>query len=78
VGVSLLGVSENSFLTPVMLGVASGLVVGKLVGVIGACFAAIKWVGQKCPEIPSHFVGVAFLCGIGFNMSLFIALLAAP
>jgi NhaA family Na+:H+ antiporter len=60
------------------LGVAAGLVVGKLVGVFGASVLAIR---LKLADMPanagwSHLVGISLLCGVGFTMSLFIGLLA--
>jgi len=62
----------------VMVGVTLGLVVGKLIGIAGA-----TWIGWKLGlgKLPQgcrflHIVGVAFLGGIGFTMSIFIAELA--
>ena len=55
-----------------------GLVVGKLVGVLGTSALAIRLGLADLPVRAgwSHMVGVALLCGIGFTMSLFIGLLA--
>lgn len=77
-GVSFAGVSLSVFTEPLTLGVASGLVFGKLVGVLGTTAVLVK---LRLADLPAHaswgqMVGVAFLCGIGFTMSLFIALLA--
>jgi len=79
-GVSLAGASFSNLVEPLTLGVAAGLVVGKLVGVFGASALAI---GLKFAELPRnagwiHMLGIALLCGIGFTMSLFIGLLAFP
>lgn len=79
-GVSLAGLSPGILLEPVTLGIAAGLVVGKIFGVLGSSAIAI-WLGWA--ELPrnshwSHMLGVAALCGIGFTMSLFIGLLAFP
>lgn len=77
-GVSFAGVSLSVLVEPLTLGVASGLVFGKLVGVLGTTTLLVK---LRLADLPAHaswgqMVGVAFLCGIGFTMSLFIALLA--
>lgn len=79
-GVSLSGLSPAILFEPVTLGIAAGLVAGKIVGVLGSSAIAI-WLGWA--ETPrsshwSHMLGVATLCGIGFTMSLFIGLLAFP
>jgi Na+:H+ antiporter, NhaA family len=79
-GVSLAGLDARAVLGPAPLGVAAGLFFGKQVGVFGACVLAAK---LKLAERPSgatwpQVYGVALLCGIGFTMSLFIALLAFP
>ncbi|MEW5864606.1 MAG: Na+/H+ antiporter NhaA [Pseudomonadota bacterium] len=77
-GVSLAGVSVESFLEPVALGIAAGLVAGKVLGVFGASFLVIR---SGLAPMPSgadwgSLLGTAFLCGIGFTMSLFIGGLA--
>ncbi len=65
---------------PLTIGVALGLLLGKLVGVFGASALAIRLGLATLPFRASwlHMVGVALLCGVGFTMSLFIALLAFP
>jgi NhaA family Na+:H+ antiporter len=77
-GVSLEGVSLASLLEPVPLGIAAGLVLGKLAGVFVASFAMIRLGGASLPEGAGWggLFGVSLLCGIGFTMSLFIAGLA--
>ncbi len=62
----------------VALGVAVGLVVGKLVGVTGASWCAVKARVAAFPEGLRwrHLVGAGCLAGIGFTMSLFITELA--
>ncbi|MBX3529802.1 MAG: Na+/H+ antiporter NhaA [Rhizobiaceae bacterium] len=79
-GVSLEGVGLEALTSPLTLGVAGGLVVGKLVGVYGTVRLAIGmgWAPAPFAAAPSHILGVALLCGIGFTMSLFIGLLAFP
>jgi Na+:H+ antiporter, NhaA family len=79
-GVTFVGLSAGAFTAPVTLGVALGLFVGKLVGVVGASLLAIRF---GLADMPAHasktqLIGVGLLCGIGFTMSLFITLLAFP
>ena len=74
-----LGAGALGLLTdPVALGVMVGLVVGKPLGVLTLAFLSVK-VGLAV--LPSgvtwkHVLGVSFLPGIGFTMSIFIANLA--
>ncbi len=77
-GVSLGGLSAASLIEPLTLGVAAGLVVGKLVGVFGSSVLAIRWGVADLPVNAGwlHMIGISLLCGIGFTMSLFIGLLA--
>jgi len=78
-GISFTGLSPQSLLHPVPLGIAAGLLIGKQVGVLGFAWLAIKLGLGKLPEgtgwMPLY--GIAALCGIGFTMSLFISSLAA-
>ena len=64
--------------TPVTLGIALGLFAGKVLGVTGASWLAIKTrIAHLPPGIDWHaMVGIGFLCGVGFTMSLFIGTLA--
>lgn len=77
-GVSLAGLSAAALVEPLTLGVAAGLVVGKLVGVFGSSALAIRFGFADLPVNAGwlHMLGVSLLCGIGFTMSLFIGLLA--
>jgi NhaA family Na+:H+ antiporter len=79
-GVSLAGFDAGALIDPLTLGVAGGLVVGKVIGVYGTAIATVKlgWAAAPVGAAPLHVLGVALLCGIGFTMSLFIGLLAFP
>jgi len=60
---------------PVTLGVVSGLVLGKFLGIAGASWLALKLGIAQLPVQTrfSQIAGVALLAGIGFTMSIFIA-----
>lgn len=70
--------SSTAVLNPVTLGVIGGLVVGKLIGIVGATWIGWKLGWGKLPKAANfqHIIGVALLAGIGFTMSIFIAELA--
>lgn len=77
-GVSLSGVTLESFTHPVPMGIAAGLLAGKAVGVFGLTWLAIKIGIAKLPAGSNwgQVLGVSILCGIGFTMSLFVGSLA--
>ncbi len=77
-GVSFAGVTLAVLTEPLTLGVAAGLVLGKLVGVFGAVVLMVRTGLADLPAAASwaQVLGVSLLCGIGFTMSLFIGLLA--
>ena len=77
-GVSLSGITLSTLLSPVSLGAASGLFLGKQIGVFLSVWTAVKFDLADCPEDATwaQIYGVSLLCGIGFTMSLFIGLLA--
>ena len=60
------------------LGISLGLVIGKPVGIFLLSFLAVKFGICKLPEDLNWkaIIGVGFLGGIGFTMSIFITLLA--
>ncbi len=69
---------SQTLLEPVTLGVIAGLIIGKIVGIFGISYLAIK---AKIAQLPkqssmSQIFGVAALGGIGFTMSIFVADLA--
>jgi len=78
-GIDLLAVSWRDALTHnVTLGVVSGLVVGKFAGISLFSWAAVRLGVARLPAGVGwrHVLGAAWLAGIGFTMSLFIAQLA--
>jgi NhaA family Na+:H+ antiporter len=77
-GIPFDGISLDSFLHPVPLGIAAGLFFGNQVGVLGFSWIAIKLGISQLPQEVKwiQLYGVALLCGIGFTMSLFVASLA--
>jgi Na+:H+ antiporter, NhaA family len=60
------------------LGVIAGLVIGKMVGIVGATFLVVHLSSARLPRQLNwrYMVGVGLLAGIGFTMSIFIAELA--
>jgi NhaA family Na+:H+ antiporter len=64
--------------SPAAWGVLLGLVMGKPLGILGACWIAIKLKIARLPQTVSwsHLAGVGALAGIGFTVSLFISSLA--
>ena len=77
-GVALGGGVGALITDTVALGVMLGLVVGKPVGVMLLAFVAVKAGLAALPRGVTwkHVLGVSFLTGIGFTMSIFIANLA--
>ncbi len=68
----------SSILNPISIGVAMGLVIGKLIGISLFTWLMVKVGIGKLPEGANwrHIFGVSLLGGIGFTMSLFISGLA--
>jgi NhaA family Na+:H+ antiporter len=60
---------------PVSAGIALGLVVGKLIGIAGFSWVAVRLGLTSLPHGLNfkHIVGVGLMAGIGFTMSIFIA-----
>ncbi len=77
-GVSLEGISFNSFLAPVPLGILLGLFIGKQLGVFVFSYTSIKLGIAQMPNKANWITlyGVGILTGIGFTMSLFVGNLA--
>jgi NhaA family Na+:H+ antiporter len=67
----------DSLRHPVGLGIIAGLVVGKFIGISGACWLGLHY---KIGSLPrgvniQHVIGASLIAGIGFTMSTFIATL---
>lgn len=77
-GLSLSGVTLESFTHHVPMGIAIGLLLGKTLGVFGLTWLAVKIGIAALPQGANwgQVLGVAILCGIGFTMSLFVGSLA--
>ena len=75
----IIGSDFNSIISQnYSIGIALGLIIGKPLGIIAILFLAIK---LKLCQLPNEInwksiLGVGFLAGIGFTMSIFITLLA--
>lgn len=79
-GVDLGGIGLAEALSPLPLGIALGLFLGKQLGIFAAVWLAVKtgFAGRLRGATWLQVYGVAMLCGIGFTMSLFIGALAFP
>lgn len=68
----------TTVMQPVSIGIILGLIVGKVIGIFGVAWLAIKFNIAKLPKNSSmsQLFGVAFLGGIGFTMSIFVSDLA--
>jgi NhaA family Na+:H+ antiporter len=77
-GLALGGMSLQDLAHPVTLGVVLGLFAGKPVGILLFVGLAVALGFVRLPRGVSwlQVLGVAFACGVGFTMSLFIAGLA--
>ncbi|MFE8585036.1 Na+/H+ antiporter NhaA [Sphingomonas sp. NCPPB 2930] len=78
--VPVLGLPPGALAAPVTLGVAAGLLIGKIMGVFGFATIAVRLGLAAMPAGAGRLqmLGMACLCGIGFTMSIFITLLAFP
>jgi NhaA family Na+:H+ antiporter len=70
----------GQLLDPLPLAILGGLFVGKQLGIFSAIWLAVKADLAAQPEGANwqQIYGASLLCGIGFTMSLFIAVLAFP
>ncbi len=80
-GVQLTGNTLSGLVTsPVALGVSAGLILGKVVGITGGAWLAVRFTqAQLSPRLAwSDVAGVGLLAGIGFTVSLLLAELSFP
>jgi NhaA family Na+:H+ antiporter len=79
-GVELSGAAMATLFTPLPIGIAAGLFLGKQIGIFGSIWLADKLHIAERPAGAgwAQIYGMALLCGIGFTMSLFIGALAFP
>ncbi|WP_145476736.1 Na+/H+ antiporter NhaA [Yersinia similis] len=77
-GVSLQGVSLAGLTSLLPMGIATGLFIGKPLGIFAFSWLAVKLGIAKLPDAINfkQIFAVSVLCGIGFTMSIFIASLA--
>ncbi|KLI64545.1 Na+/H+ antiporter NhaA [Aurantiacibacter marinus] len=77
-GVSLTGVGFDTLLSPLPLGIALGLLIGKQLGILGFAWIAVKTGMASLPDNVSwkQIHALSLLAAIGFTMSLFIGNLA--
>lgn len=69
------GALGDVFSHSVAMGVALGLVVGKLIGIAGFTWCAVRLGATTLPQGIrfGHIIGVGLMGGIGFTMSIFIS-----
>ena len=69
---------STTIMEPVSIGIMAGLILGKVIGIFGISWLAIKLKIATLPQgsTLSQIFGTAFLAGIGFTMSIFVADLA--
>jgi len=75
-GIPIDWASVGSIITnPVASGIVGGLVLGKLIGVAGFTWIAVKLGLSQLPQGLNfkHILGVGLMAGIGFTMSIFVA-----
>ena len=67
-------VTLNSIYSPLSLGIILGLLIGKPIGITLFTYIGLKTRAFTLPEgiCLNDILGLSFLCGIGFTMSLFI------
>ena len=77
-GISFAGITIDTFLQPITLGIMLGLFLGKQIGIMVITWLACSLKLCRLPDNVTwpQFYGMALLTGIGFTMSLFIGTLA--
>ncbi|MBK9255487.1 MAG: Na+/H+ antiporter NhaA [Saprospiraceae bacterium] len=77
-GVTFSGDISDQFFSKVSMGVFTGLILGKLIGVVGVSYLLLRTGWVRIPDGMNkvHILGAGFLAAVGFTMSLFISDLA--
>jgi len=77
-GIPLAAIYSSALSSPAIVGITSGLFIGKQMGIFIFTFLMIRFGLAKMPPETTwmQLYAVAILCGIGFTMSLFIGSLA--
>lgn len=77
-GISFAAIPADAWQSPLVLGIALGLCVGKPLGITSATWLAVRFRLADLPKDTSWRVlrAIATLAGVGFTMSLFIGQLA--
>lgn len=77
-GINFGNMTMEMLLSPLPLGIAASLFIGKQIGIFGVLWALVKSGLASKPQGASwmHLYGVSIIAGIGFTMSLFIGALA--
>lgn len=73
-GLDISATQLADFGRPLTLGIMLGLMLGKPLGIMAGLYLGhVIGVAKKPVQLPwKYYTGIAFLCGIGFTMSLFI------
>lgn len=68
----------NAINEPFAIGILAGLIIGKPLGIVSACFLTVKLKLANLPNLLKwkQMIGIGMLGGIGFTMSIFVTLLA--
>ena len=77
-GVNFHHITREDYFSPLTLGIALGLFIGKQIGIYVFAGLTIKLNYANLPKNTTwlQLYGASILCGIGFTMSLFISMLA--
>lgn len=69
---------EDLFSNNIFIGISTGLIVGKFLGIFGVTYILLKLKLVQLPKMMTvnHLFGISILSGIGFTMCLFITTLA--
>ena len=77
-GLSLEGLSFDTLMHTIPIGIILGLVLGKSVGIFSFIYGVSKWLKLPVPKGSNwtQVFALSLICGVGFTMSLFIGGLA--